>query len=125
MGKPIFVFRIQDKKGRGPFAPGLTAKWKSNFDIPPAFFEEWPELLVGFNKKGMNAGCACRTKEQLKRWVNDEEYLKLKELGFEAVIISVDEVVRESENQLIFLRKKALRKGTTRILNYADYTVTV
>lgn len=111
------LYRIQDSKGRGPFAPGVTKKWKTNFEMPPPFFIEFPNL-ISINKKGMNAGCACRTKEQLKAWVTEEEYKKLLNLGFQCIRIDADEILNESENQCVFLRKRQFRKGVNHVNLY-------
>ncbi|MFH0225141.1 hypothetical protein ACGRPS_11325 [Vibrio furnissii] len=113
------LYRIQDSKGRGPFAPGVTKKWKTNFEMPPPFFIEFPNL-ISINKKGMNAGCACRTPEQLKAWFSHEEYENILRLGYRCVAIDVDEIVRESEIQCVFLRKRQLRKGAIPIMLYGE-----
>lgn len=116
------LFRIQDAKGRGPFAPGVTKKWKINpvsLNALPAWFMEWPEL-IHISKKDMHLGCACRTQEQLKAWFSHEEYENILRLGYRCVAIDVDEIVRESEIQCVFLRKRQLRKGAIPIMLYGE-----
>lgn len=107
------VVRIQDKKGRGPFAPGLTSKWmetRQEREFLPPFFMEFPD----FKPSGKyHFGCACLTTEQLKRWFNETEYQRLVKLGFQAVKMTVDEVVRKSDNQCVIRRRRAFRKGVT------------
>lgn len=105
------VVRIQDKKGRGPFAPGVTNKWldtRNGRGFLPSFFMEFPD----FRPTGSdNFGCACMTTDQLKLWFSQEEYQKLLKLGFKAVKMNVDEVVRQSDIQCIIRRKRSFRKN--------------
>jgi len=64
-------------------------------------------------------GCACSTLKQLKRWFTETEYNRLQELGYKAVKLKVDRVLHESDIQLIFTRKRPLRRGATEIRLYA------
>lgn len=104
----VILYRIQNKQGRGPFAPGLTKIWieyrPDHKNLVP-YYETWPLLKINTT---FNYGCACRTVHQLKRWFTEPEYRTLKALGFDAVKIQVDRVERENDIQCVFRRKKQL-----------------
>lgn len=110
------VFRIHDAAGRGPWRPGFSHLWvKSRSDLEnlipwPVQFDA-PKILYQMVKSRKHAGCACRTIEQLRRWFMPEEYETLLKYGYEAVIIRVDQVLAESDIQLVFLRDRPLNDG--------------
>ncbi len=106
-----FVYRIQDKNGRGPFRPDMTYRWYEKRDdraflVP--FFVTWADFRPTGN---YHYACGCTSVEQLKRWFSAGEYQKLLSLGFKAVRIDVAEIVRKDDVQCIFKRKKALHKA--------------
>lgn len=112
------VYRVQDKHGRGPFAPGLSSLWveprDDHLNLAP-FYETWPDIV--FSKYAFY-GCGCRTIEQLKRWFTRSEYQTLQQIGFQAISLAADAIERENNIQCIFSRKRALKKGTTPIHFY-------
>lgn len=108
------IFRIQDADGRGPWRPGLPRRWvdDSTTAQPPALFEEfpnWKELL----KNGCHHGCGCRSIEQMRRWFTKSELWKLRRLGFAIVTMDVDEIIAESDDQIIFARQLPLNEDIT------------
>lgn len=114
----MLVYRVQDKRGRGPFGPGLAVKWlepRADHDNLTPYYIQWPEFRPTADS---NHGCACINLNQLRRWFTESEYKKLQALGFKAVRMKVDEVLRQSEIQCIFRRKKALRKDVEPIVLY-------
>ena len=118
----MHIFRIQDKNGRGPFRPGFTIKWnevrEDTANLEP-FYCEFPSFnAVNDVANNEHCGCACSTQKQLRRWFTEIEYRRLKELGYRAVKLKVNRILHESEIQLIFTRKRALRKGATEIHLY-------
>lgn len=116
------VYRIQDKNGRGPFRPGFTIKWNEGredmVNLVP-FYCEFPNFNPVIDvAHDEHCGCACATLDKLKRWFTKTEYGRLQALGYNAVKLKVDRVLHESDIQLIFVRKRALRKGVTEIRLY-------
>jgi len=117
------IYRVQNKKGRGPYIPGFSDMWsdrdRQDLTERPAFYTEFkPEqtrLLHEARWKGLHVGCGFRTLEQLRRWFSDAELTKLKLFGFRPVKINVDHVLAESDRQLVFSRKRSLNKGITPI----------
>lgn len=115
------VYRIQDKDGRGPYKPGFSKHWcdpdaRCLIGAPlfPPYMEEFPDVQDKINDlfetKGGHFGCAFRTTQQLHRWFTDAEIQKLRKYGYSIVIIIPDQVLAESENQLVFWCKKPLNK---------------
>ncbi|MCX8816996.1 hypothetical protein [Vibrio parahaemolyticus] len=115
-----YVYRIQDKKGRGPFNPNITHRWiepRSDRATMQPFFVTWPDF---FPEAGTNNACACMTAKQLKRWFTASEYQKLLSLGYRAVRMQVDAVVKQNDTQCIFKRKKALHKDVEEFELYKE-----
>lgn len=114
------IYRVQNKKGRGPYIPGFSDMWsdpdRQDLTERPAFYTEFKSkqirLLHEARRKGLYVGCGFRTLEQLRRWFSDAELTRLKLFGFRPVKINVDHVLAESDRQLVFSRKKPLNKGT-------------
>ena len=109
--KPAKIFRIQDKKGRGPWKPGFSQKWvKSRPDhkklLP--WFDEFGALGM---TAGMHTGCGCRTKTGLRRWFICSEYDFLKKHGYRAVSMMVERVIAESDTQIFFERLRPLKRN--------------
>jgi len=112
------IFRIQDHEGRGPWRPGFSKKWVDVLGPPPPppYFEEfpnWQELIKLPKQAGLHHGCGCRSIEQMRRWFTKNEMWKLRRLGFAIVTMDVDEIIAESDNQVIFARLKSLNKDVT------------
>lgn len=110
-GELHFVFRVQDKKGRGPWKPGFSQKWvedRDDLDNLQAVYLN--EALLNEFKRGMHYGCACESLEQLRRWFTESEYKTLKRYGYRAVMMVVDRIVKKFPTQLIVERKKPLKQ---------------
>ena len=112
------VLRVQDREGRGPFRPGMTKRWadKSKTTYLPAFADEFgveifKEIDGLFARRGGWFGCAVANLECLHRWFTLRERLRLAHLRYEVVQIVVDEILRESPNQIVFWRKAPLTSG--------------
>ena len=105
--------RYQDKRGRGPFAPGLTAVWADGSgESPPTIFEDFPnclEVVQRAQEMGLHCGCACRGADGLRGYFTDSERAKLGNLGFHVYRIPNNSVLLESESQVLFAVKKPLR----------------
>jgi hypothetical protein len=107
------VYRVQDREGRGPWRPGFSAKWlhDSDLPLPAAFFEEFGWRLADVPRmfrRGEFGGCGCRTLEQLARWITSTEAERLRVYGYVIVRMTIDRVLAESENQVVFARRKPL-----------------
>lgn len=119
----MHIYRVQDKQGRGPFRPGITDKWiemRPDHENLVPFFEEWK----GFDpcceaKQNEHLGVGCMTLEQLRRWFTETEYNRLRILGYRAVKVRADRILRSSDKQCVFVRNRALRDGATEIALYA------
>lgn len=111
--RPI-VFRIQDRKGCGPFKPGVSKKWCDDDFGPgvknhPTMMEEFGHDLI--DRKGLpgeHYGTAVRDVEKLAEWFSASEREKLRKLGYRVVSMKIDRILAESPNQLIFARHKPL-----------------
>lgn len=118
----VIVYRVQDKSGRGPWKPGKSHRWRDAQDkslLP--WFLEWR----GFNPKaesfpGEAIGCGCLEKEHLRMWFTEQEYMRLRILGYQAVAMKADRILKSSENQCVFARRQALRKRVNPFELYAD-----
>ena len=112
------VFRVQGPDGRGPWRPGLSALWSDNAPPPVGclpMFEEFGVSILAKIPAGAHCGCACATEKQLRRWFSSTELERLAALQHFPVRIEVDGVVAESENQLVFWRKKPLALDAVRL----------
>ena len=110
------VYRVQDQYGRGPWRPGFSATWldRSDVPLPPTFCEEfgWREVDVPrMFQRDEFFGSACRTLEQLLRWFTPTERERLRSYGYSIVMMTVDRVLGESENQVVFARRRSLTRG--------------
>lgn len=104
------VVRVQARDGRGPYRPGLTARWADpdGVDHPPIMVEfgmAWRSEIPA----GWHAGCAFRDATQAARWFSPTECARLDALGFSLVMLTGCRVLRESERQLIVMRPLPLR----------------
>lgn len=113
------IYRVQDEKGRGPWRPGFSHLWvEPDREIPAPFYVEFPDIDLAEAQQKGNLGCGCASLEQLKKWFSEDEYNRLLLLGYKAVRMKADSVVRESENQVVFIRQQALRKNVVRVHLY-------
>lgn len=99
------IYRIQDKDGRGPYKPGMSAQWvdrdRDESDRPPFYFEFGMDVI----KKaiyGQSIGCGFRTIKQLRTWFSDRERATLRSMGYNIVTLEADNILGESKNQLVF-----------------------
>lgn len=114
-GSRELVCRIQDDDGRGPWRPGLSSVWAdpSRRDIPPPYYEEFPDLKTKSNI--LNYGCGCNSFDQLRLWFNASEASNLAALGFSLVCIRPDKVLAASKHQVVFGTRKPLSKVAVRL----------
>lgn len=99
--------RMQDRDGRGPFAPGLTRHWKRDEAplLPPFFVElgiDPLEVPKRFPANGGWIGCACDGWKQFYQWFSLYEITTLSNLGFAAVEFEPDEILVVTPTQLVF-----------------------
>ncbi len=111
------IYRVQDIDGRGPYRPGLTAKWSDNHDpaIRLPFFQEFGDDLIlqmndHFSANGGACGCGFRSIEQAVWWFTPAEQVRLHVLGFPLVSMQINKIFAESDKQLVFWRGKPLRQ---------------
>ena len=111
------IYRIQDAEGRGPYRPGFAHRW-TDPDAPTSsrqpFFFEFPDLDIARLDPG-RSGCGFRTMDQLLRWFTPFERQKLAALGYAVVSMEADEILAESEYQLVFKRRLPLSIGALAI----------
>lgn len=112
------ILRVQDRDGRGPFKPGMSAKWCDASDAPQfaPMYEEFGTEIVGkmqdhLDKHGGAFGCGCRTRAKIDEWFTKREQIKLASLGYALVSMQEDSVFAESPDQVVFWRKRPLRNG--------------
>ncbi len=105
----IKLIRIQDKDGRGPYRPGFSQVWSDPEGpfLPPIFVEFGWDIFKSLENR--HGGCAFRSMDQLKKWFSRFEIERLLRLGFKIVEMEVDEIIAESENQIVFARSIPLR----------------
>jgi hypothetical protein len=100
------VIRVQDRFGRGPYRPGMSARWSDpdGFDCPPW----WIELGLGMTEAHERMvgdyafGCAFRTRDQLEAWFTGREMRALDRLGYRLAAVSADIVLAETPRQIVF-----------------------
>ena len=111
------VFRVQDSDGRGPFKPGHSKDWADEFDTPglaalPPWGDEFGwDIIDRLGRPGEFYGSGVRTIDALRKWFSPTERKRLAALGYFVVTLSIDRVLGESENQLLFARNKPLASG--------------
>jgi hypothetical protein len=76
--------------------------------LPPSFIEEFGWDVLKMWRPGEFGGSACRTVEQLGRWFTATEQERLRRYGYSIVIMTVDRVLAESTNQVVFARRVPL-----------------
>lgn len=119
MTNDSLIYRIQDMHGRGPYKPGWSHVWQEyrclvDGSKHPTMMDEFPgivdKLALRFAVAGGHFGCGFRSMEQLQRWFSEAEVVKLRGFGYEVVTIAPDEILAESEKQLVFWCKKPLKR---------------
>jgi hypothetical protein len=112
---------VQDSEGRGPYKPGFSDKWADldGHDFQ-TFMQEFPSIMSKINLRfsllGGHFGCGFRTMKQLHTWFSGNELKKLEEYGYSIVGINPDDVLAESDKQLVFWCKKPLNKSTQSLI---------
>lgn len=107
------VYRIQDRFGRGPYRPGFTNTWADedrSLSQCPSVFQEFGSNPWRDIRKGEHCGCAFDSISQLRAWFSDAELEKLFFAGYSCVELEVDRVLAQSAHQLVFARRRPLRK---------------
>lgn len=103
------VYRIQNAKGSGPFCPGITQKWiDESIDRPEAPIQEQLKALKE-RSEGETLCYACSSVDDLRFWFSEDEYKKLKKLGYFAYYLDA-RIVRSFENQCIIATTRRLDK---------------
>lgn len=115
----MIVYRVQDSEGRGPWRPGLSARWVEG-DAPAGRLSETIFDLVSLDEiraiRGRyHLGSACRSLADLGAWFTPVEIERLRALRFHPVMIRADVVVAESRFQVLIGRLRPLAIGATRL----------
>ena len=116
----LTVYRVQDKDGRGPWAPGISSQWvedrEDHDNLPPFYVEFGPihaQILYG-----EHAGTGCQTLGQLRRWFTSSEYASLSRLGYKAVKMEAGRILASSNVQCFFGRAKPLNEDIEEVEMY-------
>lgn len=112
----VFIYRVQDKDGRGPFKPGFTKRWTDyNGPLtPPTFLEQFGPVHRNA-LPGEHVGCGCRSLQQLRLWFTPKEMKWLLKHGYQIVKLDVVRILAESDSQLVFARHKPLHVGAVEV----------
>jgi hypothetical protein len=117
----MIVYRVQDKKGRGPFRPGVPKKWAdkefSHGCKPmPTWMEEFGiDLIDRFMQPGEFYGCAVKEREKLNEWFSEDEALRLHHLGYFVYAVEAKRIIAESPNQIVFACDAPIKKRSLMI----------
>jgi hypothetical protein len=98
------VYRVQDAEGRGPWRPGFSRHWidADGPPLPPALHDDFGVSIYRTIKKANgHCGSACDSLEKLAVWFTQLEQLRLRLLGYRPVCILADEILAESEHQIV------------------------
>ena len=111
----VRIYRVQDADGRGPFKPGFSHRWldpsPSARDLLPPWIDEFGLGIISRINAGEHAGCGCRSINGLRRWFDDGELERLREFGYQVVMMKADRILAESVNQTVFVRSRPLKDG--------------
>lgn len=119
------ILRVQDRKGRGPWRPGLSDRWTDPLrtgGLPP-IYDEVPAFVALVNnaaREGLHIGCATR-EPLLRKWFTRDELLRLFDLGFGVVTCDGCEILIETPHQLVIGSRRPLRDLMPAIL-IPDFT---
>jgi len=104
----MFVWRVQNEKGIGPYMGGAW-DWMDDeikhikSDHPPVFVDS-PLIKFWMSMQSSERNlwkCGFKSREQLLTWFSIDELAKLNLQGFKVVAFEADEV-KEGEYQVIF-----------------------
>jgi hypothetical protein len=107
----VIVYRIQNSQGRGPFKPGFSERWVDNNRT--YFHDAHIKEMIKVKKLAapdLKLAFACKSIEDLQKWVNKAEYEKLKKFGYYAISLEV-EYIWPLDGEIIVGRKKPYQKG--------------
>jgi hypothetical protein len=110
-----YIYRIQDKDGRGPWKPGFSRYWcEDKSDEVHAKLKPWPlEFGLGILDAVNNyehVACGCTSPEQLRTWFSEIEYGRLLKYGYMAFQIVPWRILAQSDIQCVFTTRRPLRK---------------
>ncbi len=113
------AYRVQAADGRGPWRPGFSQTW-IDVDAPVGRLSETIMDLMPIRElralpDTMNYGCACRTLQGLRDWFTAVEMERLESLGFYPVRLNVDQVLVESQWQMLIGRVRPFTEGASRL----------
>ena len=80
-----------------------------------SWIEEFGLGIISGIKEGENAGCACRSLETIRKWFRPNELERLRLFGFRVYRIDADRILAESENQVVFVRRRPLNLGVVEV----------
>ena len=107
------ILRYQDRQGRGPFRPGMTAQWADTTgDSPPTVFEEFPQLLdilPRLHDRKLHVGCACEGRDGIDRYFTASEQARLARLGYRLHRVPTSTVIMRSDSQVVFAWHRPLK----------------
>lgn len=109
----MIVWRMQDIDGRGPWRPGFSSKWVEDKEVRhlPPWTDEFDVAAINkAARPGTAIGCGCRSLSQLRLWFTSSEYARLVRYGYQAVQMSADRILAESQVQCVFQRTGSLRE---------------
>ncbi len=118
----LWLFRIQDADGRGPWKPGFSKEWtelrpEADYQRLVPFHKEFPNIQF---TRGMNAGCGCESLAQLRLWFTPGEYKKLCSMGYQCVQLEVDKILGKSSIQCVFERTLPLNQNIQPVTLYKE-----
>ena len=115
----VAAYRVQDAVGRGPWRPGFSATWIDGDAPADRLTESVMDLVPSWRirsiPRDLHVGCACRSLDALMAWFTPIERERLERLGFHPVRLKVDDVVAESDWQMVIVRQRPFREGATRL----------
>lgn len=116
MPKRPYVYRVQDKDGRGPWKPGFSSKWvedreESEYAALAPGLHQFPKLNHMTLDSRCYYGFGCESLEQSQRWIRKSEYETLLTHGYRACKLRVDRVLFRSDVQVVFERSNPLRES--------------
>lgn len=101
----MWLYRIQDDQGRGPFKPGESLLW-SDTDGEARPFDLDTLLAARSRLRGAERmATACRTMEQLQQWFSPTEMRTLREMGYRLVRVRPHRILGENDNEVFFAMK--------------------
>jgi hypothetical protein len=92
----------------------MTARWvdpDADDEHRPPFFIEFGISIINKKLPGQSIGCGFRSMRQLLRWFSASEVERMLDLGYNIVEINADQILAESNNQLVFVCNKPLRQA--------------